>query len=465
MTGEISVQSSMPVLRRICSYGEKYDNIVLLNINHDMRNTYRFSAELQHKFGKVIQIGISYTASSADDRKAFGEGIYYYAIPNKDKTFSLQRSEVPLRIRTHNFVDCVDMLITVAVAKDVLPEIRNSKKLLIIEDGGYHTATIDNLEAIFPELEGSIIGSVEQTTSGTRILSSRADYSYPSVSIARSEIKMCLESLFIGQKIVEELSSFISYTDHFLNFSNVCVIGYGIFGRAVAKKLAGYECNTVICERDSVIREAAEREGYSACAEITAEVFRDDQIFIAMTGNRSFGIREMEQYMNSKADNILLSSGSSKDVEYKEILNQIREPGESGLEFSLEESGPYYERYAVSDGKKQKHFWLIANGMPVNFCRQGSVSLTDKMIDLIFAEMTLCAVRIIESDSMQNTLYLLGDSDAPVQLDEWKLVREWFGLHHLCAGNNTPDQCLDLHPCRDYLRKTTFRKLSADMLT
>lgn len=459
------MQSSMPVLKRVCSNGSRYDNIVLLNINHDMRNTYCFSAELTHKFGKVIQIGISYTASSADDRKAFGEGIYYYAIPNRDKTFSLQRSEASLRIREHNFVDCVDMLITVAVAKDVLPEIRNGKKLFIIEDGGYHSATIDNLEVIFPELEGSIIGSVEQTTSGTRILSSRTNYSYPSVSIARSEIKMCLESVFIGQKIVEELSAFISYTDHFLNFSDVCMIGYGIFGRAVARKLNGYRCNVAVCEKDGVIREAAEREGYPVWAEITPALFRDNQIFIAMTGNRSFGIRELEQYLNSEADNILLSSGSSKDVEYKEILSLIREPGDSGFAFSLEESGPYYERYAVSDGKKQKHFWLIANGMPVNFCRQGSISLTDKMIDLIFAEMTLCAEKIIESGGMKNALFLLGDSSAPVQMDEWALMREWFGLHHLYTGNDTLEQCLDLHPCRDYLRKTTFLKLSANILT
>ena len=129
------------------------------------------------------------------------------------------------------------MLITAAVAKDILPEIRRGMRLFIIEDGGYHSQTIDNLEEIYPELIGSIIGSVEQTTSGTRILSSKTHYSYPSVSIARSEIKMCLESVFIGQKIVEELSSFIAYTNQFLNYRDVMMIGYGIFGRAVTKKL------------------------------------------------------------------------------------------------------------------------------------------------------------------------------------------------------------------------------------
>ena len=455
---------SMPVLKRICSEGKKYDDVVLLNINHDMRNTYCFSAELQHKFGKVIQIGASYTSSSESDRKAFEGGIYYYAVRNRDKTFSLQRSEVPLRIRVQYFVDTMDMLITVAIVKDVLPEIKKGKKLFIIEDGGYHSQTMDNLEEIYPELSGNIIGSVEQTTSGTKILSSRMSYHYPSISIARSEIKMCLESVFIGQKIVEELSSFISYTNHFLNYSQVLIIGYGIFGRAVAKKLYGYQCNISVCDTDEVIRNVAEKEGYAAFYRITPDVFRDHQILIGMTGNKSFGIKELEHYLESDADNILLCSGSSKDIEYKDILNLIQDPKDSSFEFSLEETGPFYEKYTVSDGKNQKCFYLIACGMPVNFCREGSISLTDRMIDLLFAELTLCAGAIIESGEMKNGLYLLGDSDAPVQLDEWKLMKDWFDINQLQGKESDLKQLLCIHPCKDYLRKATFRKLAVETL-
>ncbi len=195
--------ASMPILNRICSDGKRFENVVLLNINHDMRNTYCFSAELKKKFGKVVQIGVSYASSSEEDRSVFSDGIYYYALRNKSRTYSLQRNEAPLRVRVPSIVDSMDMLITIAVAGDILPEIKKGKKLFIIEDGGYHPQTIDNLEEIYPELCGSIIGSVEQTTSGTKILSSRTKYDYPSFSIARSEIKMCLESVFIGQKIVE----------------------------------------------------------------------------------------------------------------------------------------------------------------------------------------------------------------------------------------------------------------------
>lgn len=455
---------SMPVLRRIYAGGKKYEDVVLLNINHDMKNTYCFSAELRNIFGKVIQVGISYTSSTAEERKVFEGGIYYYAVRNRDGTFSLQRSEVPLRIRACSFVDSIDMLITVAVAKDVLPEIRNGKKLFIMEDGGYHPSTIDNLEDIYPELAGNIIGSVEQTTSGTRILSSRTKYKYPSFSIARSEIKMCLESVFIGQKIVEEISSFISYTNNFLNYSPVCIIGYGIFGRAVARKLEGYRCSISVCDTDEVIRSAAEREGYPACAAVTSDIFRDNQVFIAMTGNKSFGIPELKQYLDSGADNILLCSGSSKDIEYKDILSMIRDPEDSAFAFSLTETGPFYEKYTVSDGVKQKSFFIIANGMPVNFCREGSISLTDRMIDLIFAEMTLCATAIIDSGKMENGLYLLGDSEAPVQLDEWKLIREWFEINRMYLPVDDPEQCLFIHPCRDYLRRETFHKLSVSSL-
>ena len=455
---------SMPILKQICSDGKKYDDVVLLNINHDMGNTYCFSAELQHKFGKVIQIGASYVSSTEQERQAFAGGIYYYALRNKDKSFSLQRSEVPLRIRMRTFVDAMDMLITIAVAKDVLPEVKRGKRLFIIEDGGYHSQTIDNLEDVFPALSGTIIGSVEQTTSGTKILSSRTTYDYPSISIARSEIKMCLESIFIGQKIVEELSSFLSYTNHFLNFAPVLVIGYGIFGRAVVKKLEGYHCHTSVCDTDEVIRGAAEQEGYPAVAEITPDVFRDHQIIVAMTGNKSFGAKELARYLESDADGILLSSGSSKDIEYKEILDLMEDPQGYPFTFSLEGSGPFYEKYTVSNGRAKKTFYLIAHGMPVNFCREGSISLTDKMIDLLFAEMTLCAAAIIESGTMENGLYLLGDSDAPVQLDEWKLMAEWFAANQLSPGGAALEPALFLHPCREYLRQMTFRKFAVNTL-
>lgn len=90
----------------------------------------------------------------------------------------------------------------------------------------------------------------------------------------------------------------------------------------------------------------------------------------------------------------------------------------------MEESGPFYEKYTVSNGREKKTFYLIAHGMPVNFCREGFISLTDKMIDLLFAEMTLCAAAIIESGTMANGLCLLGDSDAPLQPDERKLIAE-----------------------------------------
>ena len=455
---------SMPILKQICSDGKKFDDVVLLNINHDMGNTYCFSAELQHKFGKVIQIGASYVSSTEQERQPFAGGIYYYALRNKDKTFSLQRSEVPLRVRARTFVDSMDMLITIAVAKDVLPEIQRGRKLFIIEDGGYHSQTIDNLEEIYPALRGSIIGSVEQTTSGTKILSSRTKYNYPSISIARSEIKMCLESVFIGQKIVEELSSFLSYANHFLNYAPVLVVGYGIFGRAVVKKLEGYRCRISVCDTDEIIRAAAAQEGYPAFAEITPDRFRDHQIVVAMTGNKSFGAKELARYLESDADGILLSSGSSKDIEYKDLIDLMEDPAGSPFAFSLEETGPFHEKYTVTDGRATKTFYLIAHGMPVNFCREGAISLTDRMIDLLFAEMTLCAAAIIESGTMENGLYLLGDRDAPLQLDEWKLMADWFAVNQLLPEGAALEPELFLHPCREYLRRMTFRKYAVNTM-
>lgn len=457
--------NTMPLLRSICIEGVKYDDIVVLNINHDVRNTYCFSAELAKKFGKVIQIGASYSPSSPEERAPFSNGVYYYSIPNRKGGFSLERCEKPLRIVSPDFTNSIDMLIMIAVAKDCLEDIKKGKKLFIIEDGGYHSSTVDNLEVLYPELEGKIIGSVEQTTSGTKILSSRKTYNYPSFSIARSEIKMCLESVFIGQRIVEELSNFLYATNHFLNYSNIMIIGYGIFGRSVAKKLSTYHCNVCVYDTNPTICKAAEAEGYPASSVINSETFTDNMVIIGMTGNKSFGEKELHDYLLSDANDLILSSGSSKDIEFKDILNIIDGVYESDISFSLIEDAEYHRKYLASDGTHSKFLTIIASGMPVNFCRKGAVSLTDKMIDLDFSEMALCALTIIDSaDNLKKMLYLLGEPIPQIKVDERKLMLQWFHMIGVEITDAELDDYINIHPCKDYLRRKTYEKIAQDKL-
>lgn len=457
-------ENTMPLLRELCVEKKKKEDIIVLNINHDMRNAYVFSANLAKLFGKVVQIGASYSDSTAADREPFRDGIYYYAKSNRNGAFSLQRNEKPLRVVTPDFTSSIDMMITIAVKKDCLEDIEKGKKLLIIEDGGYHSSTIDNLYYIFPQIEGSIIGSVEQTTSGTKILSSRNVYNYPSISIARSEIKMCLESIFIGQRLVSELSAFLAHTNHFLNYSHVIVVGYGIFGRSVVHFLEPYQSRTVICDTDRRIRKAAEAEGYPSIEAFTPDVFHNDQIIMFMTGNKSFGEKELKAYMESDADRICFASGSSKDIEVKEILDMIQGLKESPYQFTLLNEGPYHKEYSVTDGQATKTFFIIANGMPVNFYRKNEISLTDKMVDLIYSEMTLCAVTVAEKKGLENQLYLLGDSKAPLQLDERKLMLRWFGMIGFEMEDSELDEHLLIHPEKDYLRKSSYKKIATNLL-
>ncbi len=66
---------TMPILHRVCVGQEKFDDIVVLNINHDVKNCYCFSSELKNMFGKVVHIGIPYASSTASAREPFKDGI------------------------------------------------------------------------------------------------------------------------------------------------------------------------------------------------------------------------------------------------------------------------------------------------------------------------------------------------------------------------------------------------------
>ena len=99
---------------------------------------------------------------------------------------------------------------------------------------------------------------------------------------------------------------------------------------------------------------------------------------------------------------------------------------------------------------------LFAEGKPVNFYREDVVSLTYRVIDLVFTEMLLSALTLCQNRDLPPKLYVLGEDNPVTQaVSEEKLLQLWFRENGFyCAGEL--DSFLQPHPLSDKLRKIVW---------
>lgn len=117
-----------------------------------------------------------------------------------------------------------------------LEKILNSgcRKLIVVDDGGELIECIVHLAkygAFSPNLE--IIG-IEQTSSGFTKLQS-VDLTFPVVNVARSSVKLHIESSIIADSVMRNLC--IAFKEINISPERALLIGYGAIGMKVGEKL------------------------------------------------------------------------------------------------------------------------------------------------------------------------------------------------------------------------------------
>lgn len=454
----------MPVLNKIIDsiLQENFNGkeTIVLHVNHCMDNSFYFSEAMKRLFYEVIFIGVPYNANEVNPNCTFR---YYYG-KNKKNRFELYQGKQLFHITDCGFSEATELLIDRALQKEILPLLQQGKKLLIIEDGGYHYPVVRRLLQQYPFLQKQILGSVEQTTSGTvKCVNNyrKNEYLYPCTSIARSDIKMHVESRFIGHRVIEELSNFLYTANTFLDFHNVLILGYGIVGRRIAKDLQEKQCNITIYDTDDYIAGIARREGFQTASVISPNHFPKSTILIGNTGEDSFTFHMLTAFLKSSADTLYLASSSSQDREFRTFLDMIKGllPYPEGLRFLEEVSADYFTIYHFLYQERPKTIYLIAQGLPVNFYRKDVISLTHSMIDLIFSEMLSMGISLCRNISLKPGLYLLGaDEGFMPYLTEEELIHLWFNKYDLSWGNGIPE-ILDCHPGSDHLRYKLSRRI------
>lgn len=291
------------------------------------------------------------------------------------------------------------------------------------------------------------MGSVEQTTSGTRLdryYYGTYGYEFPCVSIARSDLKMDVEALFIAGRILRELDRMLYERNTFLEFHQVLLLGYGALGRAAAKLLKDRMVRLLVYENDPRIRNLAREENCPVAECVDEGCFPADTIVLGMTGEEAFTMEMLGAFGRSPAGRLYLASGSSKQTEFQAFMRYAEQNKIRGRQ------GKFTCPMPSGEKKRTKEIYLLADGMPLNFRSETGGSLTESMIDLIFTEMLLCGLWICEGRG-QNRMYLAGEEKIP-GLDERRLFKRWCGLYGLWDAYPGP------HPEKEYLRRRTYER-------
>ncbi len=432
-------------------------DVIVLHINHCMENSFEFSRILGKVFKKVVFIGAPYNERTVPVEDSF---VGYYA-HTEDGQKAIYRGKEKTREVEGSFIEVVRALVEESVKLDIYPALEEGAKLLVIEDGGYHYQAFRDLFDKYPRLKSETLGAVEQTTSGTvrgYNLGREKDYAYPHLSVARSDIKMNVESRFIAERVIEELSSFLYGINTFLDFHKVLLIGYGVIGRRIAQVLTERPVKLMVCEKNPYIFGLAAGEGMEAYETTEPECFNADTIVLGNTGCASFDEKMLVDFMKSKSHKLYLASSSSQDEEFWIFLSMLRGdipfPANVELKDHFEYTGvdEYVFEYTEGGDKREKKVYLIAKGLPVNFFRPDVISLTNCMIDLIFTEILMLGKWLCENRDAKKKLYLLGvNEEISTYCCEKDLFRDWLEVYGFSYEEDMA-RLMDAHPMSKKLR-------------
>lgn len=427
-------------------------DVVVLHCNHCLDNTFYYNKVLQSLFGSLVFLAIPYNNRSPGENFTYA---VYHAVYD-ELCYHLKKNGSMTGHDATGLSEAVEDMFEMAI-DDIVPLLLSGKKLLIVEDGGFHLPPLKKAERKYPFLSEVIVGVVEQTTLGTRRCmdgTGQFRYAYPCASVAKSDVKMYVESIFIGQRIVEELSLMLHSIDCFFTFRHILICGYGIVGRSVARALRGRIARIDIFDKDRKAGELAGKEGFKVYHHPDRKMFERDTVWIGCVGSGVFDEECLKSFLSGNGENLYLASGSSRNVEFSYMLCYLegKEPPVEGLTLLNAHKMDYASLYEFSYNGRKKNIWIVAEGKPVNFYRQDGVSLTHSVMDLVFTEMLLLSLFLCTNPRLDVKLYLLGLSpELKAYINEENLIVRWFWLRQFELERSVWE-LLDPHPLGEQLR-------------
>ncbi|MCG2811762.1 MAG: hypothetical protein L6428_09935 [Candidatus Aminicenantes bacterium] len=312
-----------------------------------------------------------------------------YDYPEKDKLIKHFRSKGCKVFVPNDSMEKTFNNMTAEILMDCMKRSESeNKRVIIVEDGGYFAPLIHT--AKFIETADRCYGVVEQTTKGYRRDSEIKNPKFPILSIATSKLKLFLEAQEVAATLEENIVTTLRKynSDRTLNNHKALILGYGTIGQKLAEALLNKGISISIYDTDVFKRLSAEVSNKFNVLEDLDDLSKF-HIIIGVSGEPS--LKDATAFWGLE-HNVILASGSSERLEFDlEALADISK----GI--SREE---IFTKYSLK--KDSKVIRVLCDGEPINFAL--SEGIANSIIDPIYAEMFLAAIRVVKDKELSNGL-------------------------------------------------------------
>jgi S-adenosylhomocysteine hydrolase len=450
-----------------CNYfAEKFrkelSNCIILHINHELVNVFALN-NIIHNLTNVelVFIAVPYSENSYVPKTDYTI-ISSRRIQGKYRSYK-NEEEIKGIPKSADFVKNLQNQIEYVLNTIIRPKLKK-KKLIILQDGGY-TATFN--KDILSELH-NFVGLVEQTQSGTVLLQKdyqRNSYRYPVITISRSYLKTYFEPVFIAQRIMEETNIILYRTGNFLRYKRIALAGYGVIGRQLALQYRNNNTDVIVIEKSPTIRALSKKEGFKTYSQLSNNIINNTYLYIGVTGYQSFTVKSLTEFIKSEKSEYYLVSGSSKKVEFQEIIDIFETGGKNNfkkvpvlaelknIKIIHKDIGTEYQFY-YKDNKKK--LILFAGGVPINFFNSYKISLPTKAIDPIFTLLLLSLIKIKQNrNNLKNKIYFLGSKEGNrlLNINEEEVIKIWYKKNNVDFSRKNLFQMMNPHPLNDFLTR------------
>ena len=206
--------------------------------------------------------------------------------------------------------------------QNIVKEISDNNKNIILDDGGYLIHATENNNIYF---------AVEQTSSGFRKLENK-ELNFPVLNVARSKTKLTQESPIIARIIFERVKTYIQ--DNNINSPKILVIGLGPIGNSVLQILND--------EKYDVMGFDVETKKEDVISYLENEM---PDIVIGATGASIFNVSDLSSLESDHTYHFI--SVSSSDREFPVVS--------------------FRKNIEVHNDVKYKNFIFVNNGFPITF--------------------------------------------------------------------------------------------------
>lgn len=291
---------------------------------------------------------------------------------------------------------------------------KNSKKILIVEDGGY---AVPIIHSDFKHEIDIIHGAVEQTANGIwrdkEIIKDGSPLGFPVINVAESNLKKEQESPLIGRAVCKNIEILFGKSFFGLIRKKIGLMGFGSTGTEIATVLQSSNCELLIFDDREERLSQAKDLGFTVANDVEHFIEKSNLI-IEATGNIWCNSNEILMLNHDS----YFVSGSSKrlGINYDEfsrlvkIDSQIHLPGVGS-------------RYTLQNNHD---ITLLADGFPINFFSAESVP--DNEIAFIYALLFEAARVLASSNYYSNEIIDMNDTKSK---GDFLKIQEEIKLKHI----------------------------------